>query len=222
MHKKILAICAALVALGALAIPAAASAAVTLREAGATVATGSGILTKGLGEFTCSAGELTVNCFKSEMAGTVVKNNGTTVELTIKTAKFGGTAAGEACTGSSFIGATTVDIPGLVSGTSHWCIKNVPGEDKFELIGANCVTAAGTLTFTLTGFFINCSYTRSTPVTGTFTTTTGSFGATTLTLGANQTFNSEGGFCPATGSITRWGNVLNTTNGTTLQLDDVL
>jgi hypothetical protein len=221
MHKKILAICAALVALGALAIPAAASAAVTLREAGTTVATGSALLAKGSGESIFSAGELTVTCTNNNMTGEVVKNNGTTVEGTIKTASFKGAEAEEKCKGSSFIGATKVDIPGLVSGSSHWCVKNIAGEDKFELIGANCGTAAGTLTFTLTGAFINCSYTRSSAVTGTFTTTTG-LTATTLTLGANQTFNSEGGFCPATGSITKMKFTLFTPSGAALQLDDAV
>jgi hypothetical protein len=221
MHRNIFAICAALVALGALAIPSVASAAVTLRQAGTTVAAGSSVLAKSTGEAIFSMGELTVSCTKNQMTGEVVKNNGINVESTIRSASFNGFEPEEMCQGGSYFGATKVDIPGLSSGSSHWCVKNIAGEDKFELIGANCGTAAGTLTFTLTGAFITCSYTRSSAVTGTFNTTTGA-AAATLTLGANQTFNSEGGFCPATGSITKMAFTLNTSNGTALQLDDVL
>jgi hypothetical protein len=207
MHKKILAICAALVALGALAIPAAASAAVTLREHTAggindVVEVGKKVTALNDGDSTFKGGELSVTCTNNHMTGTVVKNdhvNG--VQITLEKASFKGTKTEEKCDGGSLMGATRVTIPALTNegGTGHWCIKNIAGEDRFEVIGANCGTASGTLTFTLEGN-ISCTYTRSASVTGTYTTTTT---PSTLSVTGEPTFTKEAGsfLCPAEGKI---------------------
>ena len=224
MHKKILAICAALVALGALAIPAAASAAVTLREAGTTVPLNTKIT--GVGDETSvfAGGSLTVECNDDNtITGELVKNNGTNVEGAISSAGFHGTETGTKCNGGSLLGPTTVKIPALEAG-GKWCLKNITGEDKFEVIGANCGTASGTLTFILEGS-ITCIYTRTTAVTGTFTTTTGASASTLAVTGA-PSFSKEAGsniLCPATGNINVMKFTLTTDNEakTPLQLDDL-
>lgn len=222
MHKRILAICAALVALVALSIPAAASASVTLREAGTTVPVGTKILASGDEHSIFSGGQLVVTCNENSLTGTVVKNNGTTVETTIETASFKGTEADTRCNGGSLMGNTRVIIPALTNegGTGHWCLKNITGEDKFQVIGANCGTPSGTLTFTLEGAIV-CTYTTTAAVTGTFNTTTNA----TLTVTPNgTTFSKEAVsnvLCPATGAITEMKFTLSTDPGAALQLDDV-
>jgi hypothetical protein len=224
MHKKILAICAALVALGALAIPAAASAAVTLREAGTTVPTGTKILATNDEEGIFKAGELSVVCNENTMTSTIVKNNGTTVEGTIESAKFQGTQPETRCDGGPLDGPTRVTIPALTNegGTGHWCIKTITNEDKFEVIGANCGTASGILTFVLDGT-IFCTYARSASIMGTFTTTTGA-AATTLSVTGEPVFTKEAGsfLCPAEGKISKMKFTLSTDNEAKrqLQMDD--
>lgn len=231
MHKKILAICAALVALGALAIPAAASAAVTLRESGTTVPVGAKITANGEEESIFAGGELTVKCSENWITGEVVKNNGTNVEGTIESAAFQGAEAGTKCNGGSLLGPTTVKIPALTNtgdpgtgtGTGHWCIKNIAGEDKFEVLGRKCGgTETSVLTFILEGN-ITCTYKReTTPVTGTSNTTANA----TLTVTGEPTFNKEAVsniLCPATGKIIQMKFTLSTDNAekTPLQFDDV-
>jgi hypothetical protein len=240
MHKKILAICAALVAIGALAIPAAASAAVTLREGGASLAAGAKITatqdtTDPISVF--SASGLLVECNENWMTGVIHRNDGTNVEGTIESAKFQSNLneTGTACK-SPQLGPTTVTIPILTNepktgegrGEGHWCIKNIAGEDKFEVQGRACTsTGTQTLTFILESSIATCSYTRSTPVSGTFTTTTGA-NATTLSVTGEPEFSRESGgiLCPAVGKITKMKFELFTDpdathSETALQMDDL-
>jgi hypothetical protein len=198
MAKKILAICAALVAF--VALPAVASAAPELQDSSGTkVAVGSSLTATNNGNivFTGSNG-VNVTCSESSMGGEVKTNSGTLIEGTIKSASFTG-AGGGACA-SNGLGAVTVTIPGLVSGTSHWCIKTTKTADAFELIGANCGTASGTLTFVLHTEFGACSYKRTSSVTGTFTTNTV---PAVLTLGGEPEFTKEEGsfLCPSSGKL---------------------
>jgi len=198
MHKKILAICAALVALAV--VPAAASASPVLTtSAGATVATGSKLTAVNNGSivFTGSNG-VNVTCSSSTMGGQVKTNSGTLIEGTIESATFTGAGGGK-CS-SNGLGEVGVTVPGLKAGTSHWCIKTTKTADAFELIGANCGTASGTLTFILHTAVGECQYTRTSSVTGTFTT---NVVPATLTLGGEPEFTRENSnaLCPSSGKL---------------------
>src|SRR4051794_2322286 len=76
MHKKILGICAALVALAAFAIaPAMAAASPHLTEGGTPVAVGSKITATGLNSSEFSSGFINVSCNDYWMTAEVKKNN---------------------------------------------------------------------------------------------------------------------------------------------------
>jgi hypothetical protein len=211
--------------LGLLVLPTTASAALTLREGGATVPVGTKILATGDEEVIFRGGELSVTCTNNSMTGTVLKNNGTSTEWTIKSVKFAGTKSEERCDGGSLFGALRIRFPALTSegGAGHWCMKNITNEDKFEMIGANCGTASGSFTMVFEGN-ISCTYTRFSAVTGTFTTTTGA-NPSTLSVTGEPAWTKEGGsfLCPAELKISKMKVTLSTDNEakTPLQLDDV-
>src|SRR4051794_21214157 len=162
MHRKILGICAALVAIGALmAIPALAAASPVVTENGVKVETGKKIVAIGeeKSEFNAGSGILKVACDDFWLTGTLVANTGTTIQGTIERASFNNknatTGETEPCSGT--LGATTVSIPGLVAGTSHWCLHAAEKPaDQFSLVGANCGTATGTVTFVLVAGGTTC------------------------------------------------------------------
>lgn len=208
MHKKLITACLALVAFAAMAVvPALASASPVLTDASGTVAVGSKISATSTTTENAifKAGSTEVKCNENKMTGTVKTNSGSLIEGTIESASFASELTSEAtdCDGGELFGPTTVDIPGLVAGKSHWCIKSTKTADQWELIGANCGTASGTLTFVLTGKFLTCRYTRSTSVVGTFTTNTS---PATLKVTGEPEFTGTGEgnsfLCPATGKIT--------------------
>lgn len=225
MSKKILGICAALVALAALAIPASASAATTLREGGVPLNASPEvkILATQHEESIFEAGGGTVVCTENTMTGSVHTNDHTNgITGTITHAAFRGTESETRCK-SSLLGPTKVDIPALDNKTGDWCIKNVAGTDNFEVLGRGCTEAGnGTLTFTLTGS-LTCTYTRSSGVEGHFTTTEA---PATLTVTNNPEFTRESPssfLCPANGKITKMAFTLftDTEKEEPVSIDDV-
>jgi hypothetical protein len=165
------------------------------RETGAKIKA----ISEGAGRM--SIGSLDFECTENYITGFVSRNNGTNIEATITRAKFQGTESETKCKSSQ--GATRVTIPALTneSGTSHWCINNVPGEDKVELYGKNCATTGnGVLTIVLDmPLGLVCRYKREAPLVGTFTTST-NHEASTLALTGEATFSREetsSGLCPA-------------------------
>ncbi len=188
MQRKILAICAALVALGALTIAPAMASAATLKDTTGgvttTVAVGSKIKAISEGTSIFTAGSLSVKCNENFMTGEVVKNNGTNIEGTITDARFQGPESETKC--ESSLGAVKVTIPALKNegGTGHWCLKNVPGEDRVEVFGRSCTEAGnGVLTFILDApLGVTCRYQRKASVVASYTTDNGSHEATTLSL----------------------------------------
>jgi hypothetical protein len=214
MAKKILAICAALVAFAAL--PAAASASPVLQEGGVNVATGSGVKAVSTGSmiFRSSLGD--VICTESILHGTVVTNTGKLIEGTITGAIF----ANKENTGDCESWAGEVRVTPEVSSASHWCIKTTSTtEDKWQLRGGGCAQAEKALAFTLdftAGF--TCKFSKASGgVTGTYKT-----GVTPapLTSTASEFVLLEGGFlCPSKGTLDPATYTLVTTNGTGLTIN---
>jgi hypothetical protein len=198
MHKKILGICAALVALAAFAIaPAMAAASPLLTDPDGTVLVGSKLTATGLNSSEFSSGFITVKCNDYWMTGTVTSNTTGNVKGTIEKASFNNwneaKTATEDC--SSTLGATKVTIPALtneVGGTQHWCI-----EANGETIGEGsvaphaCGGTGGVFTFVLdvTNFFgshVICRYTRSTNIPIVYTV-----GTDVVSLKGEQEFKRE-------------------------------
>jgi hypothetical protein len=217
MHRKILGICAALVALGALAIaPSMASAAATLQD------TSGGVTTKVTGRVVADTDPGTVALFEGAFGKTECNENMFTAE-TIKNepnGEFRGTitaayfqsdlnASGTDCRSS--LGELIVTIPSLTNfgGTKHWCIRTFPNSvnDEWELWGDGCGTepGSGELTFVLdftSG--MTCSYKRAGGVKGKYTTTAATHGPATLTLEGEPEFKTDTSssiFCPASGKL---------------------
>jgi len=223
MQRKIIAICAALVALGALAIAPALASAATLKDTTAggvedTLAIGAKVTTYSTGTSLLTGSGINVECNESLFTGEVDKNNGTEAQVTITDAWFNSNlnAEGTKCKGKigEFpAGAATIKIPALTNegGGGHWCLRNVVGEDKWELWGNNCTTEVGTgeLTFIVEVGGLTCKFRRTAAIKGTYTTTTAEHKAAVLTMTndtgkAGAEFAKEEGssvFCPASGLL---------------------
>lgn len=209
MSKKILGICVALVALAAFVIPASASASAILRDTvgGVPTALAPGAKIKAISDehSVFETGGVGVTCDHNWMTAEVHTNDATNgITGTITGAAFNGPEVNTLCNGGSLLGATKVKIPALEAG-GHWCIKNKPGLDEFEVLPHGCTETGGEFTFTLEGN-LTCSYVRSAGVSGTFTTTSDVNSKLPATLTAAKTeFTKDAGsgfLCPANGSIT--------------------
>jgi hypothetical protein len=219
MHRKILAMCASLVALGAFAIAPSVASATTLKDTvngvDTTLPVGAKIIADSTGVSKFNGGIAgNVECNENVMTGQVTLNKGNEVEATIEAAYFQSnlTTEGTKCK-SSFAGPVTVTIPALTNagGAGHWCIKTEKGTDNWVLWGNNCgtVVGSGSLTFILDIGTLVCKYEREKvnnlqSVTGTFTTDAGSHVAGTLKLSGTPVFPAEAGNpfgCPASGKL---------------------
>jgi hypothetical protein len=230
MHRKILALCAALVALGALALAPAMAAAATLKDtvSGVDTTIPVGAKIKAISEETSvfSIGEFNLECNENFMTASVVKNDGTNFEATIEDARFQGPESETKC--KSGLGAVKVTIPALTNegGNGHWCLKNVVGEDKVEVFGRSCGgTGPGTFTFIMHApLGVTCVYKREAVINGTYTTDGGTHVAGTLSVTGNPEFVVDGSnfFCPTgTPKITTMKFKTYTDNGTvTNEWDD--
>jgi hypothetical protein len=238
MQRKTLAICAALMALGALVLAPTMASATTAKDTVNGVVTtlpaGTGTngatfvaYNEGTTKLTGSNG-LTVECNEDTFTGHIDKNDGTEIQATIEDAWFTSNLAGaETKECKSSLGNATITVPGLTSGggTKHWCLRNVPSatEDKWQLWGNDCTTEPGTgeLTFIVEIGSLKCYFKRTAALTGTFTTNVGSeHKAATLTLGENAVFNTEAGpgesaLCPASGTLSNFQFEIYTDTSTT-------
>ncbi len=227
MPKKALAISAAVASLFILAIPATASAVVTLREAGTTVALSETITFTQDGSAIFQSGSNTWECNEIWTTGSVVKNNGTNVEVTIEGAKFQSNLTTEGTKCKSNFGNMTFSVPKLTNegGTSHWCMKSIAGEDTFELLGKGCGAGGGELLeFVTTWAGGTCVYKRELPLRWSFTTTSGGAAATVQMTGSPEFVKVSGLFCAATFQVVQWRYQLytDTISEQPLQFDDVL
>lgn len=239
MHRKILAICAALIALGVLAIAATgASAATTIQDTvgsetkplaptkvGPPHELGAKITAYSTGTSFLKGSGLTVECNENLLTGSIHKNDGNEVQATIEDAWFQSNlnASGTKC--KSNVGEATITIPALTNGsakTGHWCIRTVPNNDNWELWGNNCTTEVGTgeLTFIVDTPLGECKYKRTAAVKGTFTTPANH---TTSELvmsndaglaGVKFTLEAGGFFCPVEGLLSEMKFDLFTDPGT--------
>jgi hypothetical protein len=201
MHKKILAICAALVALAV--VPAMASASPVLQEGGTTVATGSTITATNSGNTVLTSNLGSVTCTNSDMHGKVATNSGKLIEGTIESASFTN------C--SSWAGSVIVTVEGL-----HWCI-NSGTLGSFTLRGGGCNEGQRALKFTLHFSFGSCTFERTSSVGGTYKA--GETPAKLTLTGEPEFVRTVGGFgCPSFGKLHAAYN-LTTTNGTGLTIN---
>jgi hypothetical protein len=203
MAKKILAICAALVAFAV--VPAVASASPELQTSGgAKVATGTAIKATNVGNvvFTTSVGNIT--CTSASMTGEVTENSGSSIKGTIKTASFTGTHDGTTNCATTIFGITMVkvtpeNLPWCLTSTvfGHWTIR-----------GGGCPEAAKGLRFTLDLFnsstesIGSCTYERtaaSGPITGTYNA--GPPLELTVTAGNVFARVGESFLCPSSGTL---------------------
>ncbi len=213
MQRKILAICTALVALGALALAPAMASAHSLKDTnalGETVTVGAGAKITAIGTgavghnsvFADSTGNLKVTCSENSLTGTVISEGGANAVVgEITAATYSGTESETKCPGGSLLGPTKVTI----SPTSlPWCIRTIVPTDKFKVEPNKCGGAAGVFTFTLDGS-ITCGFERKEPVEGTFTTGGATHTASTLSLNVagftTDKVTNHSIFCPAAGNI---------------------
>jgi hypothetical protein len=198
MAKKILAICAALVAFAA--VPAVASAAPELvNGAGTKVATGSAITGTNVGNTVMTTSIGNVECTTAVMSGTLTKNSGTEIEGDIESASFKGTESGERCSGP--LGATEVTIPSL-----PWCIRATKSmePDEMQVRGGKCSETSRALTFTLHGsifgFPVTCHYSKAS-VSGTYRTKAAGDAQVTITKQKFTRETGSSGSCPESGEL---------------------
>lgn len=222
MHKKILGICAALVALGALAIgPATAMAETHFTDTteGVNTTVGAGAKLKAIGTVAVfKAGEsLTVTCNENFLTGAVHRDEAGTVEASITNAQFDSNLTESPTDCSSSLGATRVTIPALEGGGT-WCLKNGVG-DNGSVFGRACTAeSVGVITFILdvTGV-TSCKYKREAAIAGTFSTPE-NHSASVLTVAGGQKFvlDEPNIFCPKEGEITEmsFGIYTDTAEGT--------
>jgi len=224
MTKKLMTGLLALVALAALALPAAASASPEIGETSGGVftklATGSSIRGTNVGEtlMTDASGNVLVRCTTAQMDGTLNTNSGTLIEGTINTATFSGTGTGGACTAT--FGNSTITTAAAGSNGTPWCLS-VGGKlaaDTFSLRGNSCANASRSITFVLDTSFGTCKYERTAAVTGSIVTDTS--GQQAQATATKQEFPAETGnpfTCPTVGFLDMTFN-LETTDGTALYI----
>ena len=163
MSKKLMTGLLALVALAAMALPAAASASPELTApTGTTAATGTKIQATNVGVTKFIASGLTVECSIDKLTGTLTKNNGTEIDETIESASFKGTSGtGEEC--SSPYGAFNMTTN--VGNGTPWCLRalqSFANADEFQIRGNSCTNAPRGLTFVMDFPEMSCQYQRTT------------------------------------------------------------
>ncbi len=219
MHRKILGICAALVALAAFAIvPAMAAASPALTDAGVLAPTGTKVVATGEETSKFTSGFVSVECSKSALTGTLTSNTGSNIQTTVESATFENEKEVDC---SSNLGATRVTVPGLTNegGTEHWCIvaNSETGADKGQVRPRACTASTGgafkfTLDITNAPFLgtVICKYTRSANLTGSFVTNAS---PATLKLEGEPVFNLEAGSsgsCSSEGKLVKLNTTLET------------
>jgi hypothetical protein len=195
MRKKILAICAALVAFAA--VPAVASASPELQTSGgAKVVVGTAVKATSVGNiiFTSSLGNYA--CSTSGMTGELVQNSGSSISVTIKAAQIAGSHAGTTNCPTPIVGITMMKV---TSENLHWCLTSVePG--GWKLRGGGCTELPASLKFTFITYNSSfevigtCVYERPTssgPVTGSYNLNTSPLALSTG--GGNQFARVAGG-----------------------------
>ncbi len=222
MYKKLLTAFMALTALAAFALPATASATndPQLTENGVALAAGAKLIGTPTVEswFTDTSTSPLVRCSSVNMTGEVVKNSGGTVEGTITTSDFSGTAAVSAhnnlpeCTGS--FGAAFITVVGDL------CVRSTPtmATHEFQVSGGKC-PAEGGVKFIIGSTTVGeCEYETASAVKGDYTTGKGGVLTVRDTPAGSGASKIRGGFfCPSSGML-RMAFSLETHNGTAIEI----
>jgi hypothetical protein len=218
MAKKILAICAALVAFAV--VPAVASASPELQTSGgAKVAVGTPIKATNVNPvlFTTPFGN--ISCTHSELTGEVVENSGSSIKGTIKAASFTGNHDNTTKCVTGIFGITMVQV---TPENLHWCLTSTV-TPNWSIRGGGCSEAAKALKFTLdaynssTQFIGTCIYERtvaSGPLGGHYNVATSPLH---LTVTNGNVFARTGGtlegLCPSSGTLDATYKVTTSTGG---------
>jgi hypothetical protein len=174
MHKKLITICLALVALAACVVPATAQATnkpTLTHPTGTVLAVASKFTATNIGESRIlnTTGSTQLTCTVASMTGEITKNETGNVQGNITAASYGGTGTGGACTNPSPIGNFSVTALGL-----SWCLKSTSAmaTDEFQIQGGKCTEAPRKVKFLWKPSSGECEYesTSTTAFKGTFTT----------------------------------------------------
>jgi len=216
MNRKIIGICAALVALAAFASVPAMSSAAALRDTVngelKLIEPGKKIVAyneEGTATKLTGNNGLAMECQEAKLTGSVHANPGGAAGVifgTIEDAWFNGTESETRC--SSTVGVAKVTIPGLTNegGTQHWCIKTLP-EHEFQVEPHSCTSEGGEFTFVITAGGLTCRFKRAANIKGTYTTGDVEGKPVTLKMNNEQEFVKDepsSFLCPATGKLSNF------------------
>jgi len=226
MSKKLITACLGALALAAFALPAnafAVSAKLT-HPTGTALATGTKLTGTSIGTVALKTddGSATLSeCTTAILTGSLTKNSAGHIEGNITTATFFGAGAEfngmNECVGLAGLGNLTPTTNGThpvgtrthgedVAQGTPWCMT-AGGElaaNTFTVRGGTCNEAARNITFILDSTGAGeCGYTRSTAITGTYTTDTSGEAIATISPNATSTFTREFGgvLCPTAGTL---------------------
>jgi len=225
MSKKLITACLGVLALAAFALPANAFAvsATLTHPTGTALATGNKLTGTNIGKTLLKTddGSATLSeCTKATLTGTLTKNSAGHIEGNITTATFSGEGAEfngmKECIGLAGLGNLTPTTNGTHEGVkvdgedvengTPWCMT-AGGElaaNTFTVRGGTCSQASRAITFILDSTGAGeCKYTRSTAITGTYTTDTTGDAVATILPNATSTFTREAGgvLCPTAGTL---------------------
>lgn len=227
MSQKLITACIAAVAFAAFTLPASASATndpqltdagVLLSAAGnpAVVGTNSGVV-----EFTTTSGSTLATCTEARLAGRLVRNSGSTVELEVPAggATFSGTGAVHSHNGLPE--CTTVFGSAYITVTTTLCIRSDPSmtTDRFRVYGGAC-GIGGKFRFIIGSTTAGgCSYETNGSAEGTYTTggTETKMSTTGTSAGSGSTLISGGFLCPSSSTL-KMTFAFETPNGTKLTI----
>jgi len=221
MSKKLITACIGLAALAAFALPASASAIQIGETVGSEfkeLANKTKITATNVGSVKFLNPSLGVisECSQAVVTGEL-HNNGTSgevIEANVTTATISGNGEifdkMKECVGESALGSLTpttngnnVDEENIANGTP-WCVKTIKGTDEFQVTGGLCTTEPRAISFILDATLAGaCTYSRSEPIKGTFTTHSTGDALLTLKPGSTTAFLKTAGgfFCPGSGSL---------------------
>ncbi|MGE5335884.1 MAG: hypothetical protein ACM3JL_00480 [Nitrososphaerota archaeon] len=204
MSKKLIAACMALAAFAAFAVAPSIAAAENSPEVthptGTTLATGTKITATNVGETKFTSTLPPILCNSAYMTGELTENTGSSVKADITAAGFTGTGTGGDCTGGELLVHPTPE-----TGTNGlpWCLTSNSEmvTDEFKVRGGSCTEEPRPIEFALdiTGV-ATCTYQRTTPISGTFTTHPED-AILTITGVAFTKTTGQSFFCPTTGEL---------------------
>jgi hypothetical protein len=180
MARKILVLCAAIMAFAV--VPAVASATNTpelVESGGGTVGVGSLIEATNIGNIVMTGATTSVqlSCEVAILTGEVLKNSGYSVEADLSAVSMKNSGSSN-CSGSfgAFAVTTAVATNGM-----PWCIRSTSAmaTDEVQLRGNGCSQAARAIRFILDMPYMECTYQRASPFSGKFST---GIGSTTLSM----------------------------------------